>query len=109
MLLLCNCIKFALFAVKLLHLRDDDAICVRKLVVPWCHGASSILGDHVRVLSYNKTGEWCEAQLMRLRRQERGSHKSGAGAGRALGDFGWVPTSYVTPANGLEKHSWYGS
>ena len=42
----------------------------------------------VRILSYNKSGEWCEA------------HNSN-------GNVGWVPTNYVTPVNSLEKHSWY--
>ena len=44
----------------------------------------------VRILSYNKSGEWCEAH-------------NGAGA------VGWVPSNYVTPVNSLEKHSWYQS
>ena len=39
-------------------------------------------------MSYNKSGEWCEA------------HNSN-------GNVGWVPTNYVTPVNSLEKHSWY--
>ncbi|XP_042867674.1 tyrosine-protein kinase Abl-like isoform X4 [Penaeus japonicus] len=45
-------------------------------------------GEQVRVLSYNKSGEWCEAQ---------------AGSG----EVGWVPSNYITPVNSLEKHSWY--
>lgn len=45
-------------------------------------------GEQVRVLSYNKTGEWCEAHSR-------------------LGQVGWVPSNYVTPVNSLEKHSWY--
>jgi len=44
--------------------------------------------EQVRILSYNKSGEWCEA------------HNN-------LGAVGWVPTNYVTPVNSLEKHSWY--
>ena len=44
--------------------------------------------EQVRILSYNKSGEWCEA------------HNSN-------GSVGWVPTNYVTPVNSLEKHSWY--
>lgn len=48
----------------------------------------SPLGEQVRVLSYNKTGEWCEAH-------------SGAG------EVGWVPFNYITPVNSLEKHSWW--
>jgi abelson tyrosine-protein kinase 1 len=48
------------------------------------------------VLGYNTGGEWCEAQLVRLRRQ-----------GRAAGDIGWVPTAYVAPVNSLDKHTWY--
>merc|ERR1719410_1589007 len=45
-------------------------------------------GEQVRILSYNKSGEWCEAH---------------AGSGTV----GWVPSNYVTPVNSLEKHSWY--
>lgn len=45
-------------------------------------------GEQVRILSYNKSGEWCEAH-------------SGSEA------VGWVPSNYVTPVNSLEKHSWY--
>ncbi|XP_018352418.1 PREDICTED: tyrosine-protein kinase Abl isoform X1 [Trachymyrmex septentrionalis] len=45
-------------------------------------------GEQVRILSYNKSGEWCEA------------HSSS-------GQVGWVPSNYVTPVNSLEKHSWY--
>jgi abelson tyrosine-protein kinase 1 len=42
----------------------------------------------VKILSYNKSGEWCEAH---------------SGSGRV----GWVPSNYVTAVNSLEKHSWY--
>lgn len=45
-------------------------------------------GEQVRILSYNKSGEWCEA------------HSDS-------GLVGWVPSNYVTPVNSLEKHSWY--
>lgn len=45
-------------------------------------------GEQVRVLSYNRSGEWCEAQS-----------RSGL--------VGWVPSNYITPVNSLEKHSWY--
>ncbi|VEN50106.1 unnamed protein product, partial [Callosobruchus maculatus] len=45
-------------------------------------------GEQVRILSYNKSGEWCEA------------HSSS-------NQVGWVPSNYVTPVNSLEKHSWY--
>ncbi|CAH1124891.1 unnamed protein product [Ceutorhynchus assimilis] len=45
-------------------------------------------GEQVRILSYNKSGEWCEA------------HSSS-------NLVGWVPSNYVTPVNSLEKHSWY--
>ncbi|KAG8193740.1 hypothetical protein JTE90_005038 [Oedothorax gibbosus] len=45
-------------------------------------------GEQVRVLSYNRTGEWCEAQSRTCQ-------------------VGWVPSNYVTPVNSLEKHSWY--
>lgn len=39
-------------------------------------------------MSYNKSGEWCEAHTL-------------------SGGVGWVPSNYVTPVNSLEKHSWY--
>ncbi|XP_068218165.1 tyrosine-protein kinase Abl-like isoform X2 [Palaemon carinicauda] len=45
-------------------------------------------GEQVRVLSYNKSGEWCEAHA-------------------PSGEVGWVPSNYITPVNSLEKHSWY--
>ncbi|XP_076068480.1 tyrosine-protein kinase Abl isoform X2 [Oratosquilla oratoria] len=45
-------------------------------------------GEQVRVLSYNKSGEWCEAHA-------------------SSGEVGWVPSNYITPVNSLEKHSWY--
>ena len=46
-------------------------------------------GEQVRFLSYNRTGEWCEAQSTR-------------------GQVGWVPSNYITAVNcSLEKHSWY--
>ncbi|XP_014292361.1 tyrosine-protein kinase Abl isoform X2 [Halyomorpha halys] len=45
-------------------------------------------GEQVRILSYNKSGEWCEAHS-------------------ASSQVGWVPSNYVTPVNSLEKHSWY--
>ncbi len=47
-----------------------------------------IIGEQVRVLSYNRSGEWCEAQSR-------------------SGQVGWVPSNYITPVNSLEKHSWY--
>ncbi|XP_072015142.1 tyrosine-protein kinase ABL1-like [Amphiura filiformis] len=46
-------------------------------------------GEYVRILGYNKNGEWCEAKKVK-------NNKTG-----------WVPSSYVTPFNSLEKHSWY--
>lgn len=45
-------------------------------------------GQQIRILSYNKSGEWCEAHT-------------------DSGLVGWVPSNYVTPVNSLEKHSWY--
>lgn len=42
----------------------------------------------MRILSYNKSGEWCEAHA-------------------STDQVGWVPSNYVTPVNSLEKHSWY--
>lgn len=69
------------------------------------YGTVMFIGDTVQVLSYNKTGEWCEALLIRLRRQDREPGVKQR-QGRIPGDIGWVPSSYVTPANSLEKHSW---
>ncbi|XP_072176875.1 uncharacterized protein [Diadema setosum] len=46
-------------------------------------------GDQVRILGYNMGGEWCEAKKLKN------------------GKTGWVPSTYVTPFNSLEKHSWY--
>ncbi|XP_022106291.1 tyrosine-protein kinase ABL1-like isoform X2 [Acanthaster planci] len=46
-------------------------------------------GEHVRVISYNQTGEWCEAKKIT-------NNKTG-----------WVPSNYITTSNSLEKHSWY--
>ena len=40
------------------------------------------------MISYNRSGEWCEAQS-------------------ASGSVGWVPANYITPVHSLEKHSWY--
>ena len=40
--------------------------------------------EQVRILSYNKSGEWCEAH-------------------NAQGSVGWVPSNYVTPVNSLGK------
>ena len=41
------------------------------------------------MLSYNKSGEWCEARL----------------SSNSL--VGWVPANYVAPVETLERHSWY--
>ncbi|VDN04108.1 unnamed protein product [Thelazia callipaeda] len=54
-------------------------------------------GDHLRVIGHNKAGEWCEAQLVTVRRE----------SSRRTCCIGWVPSSYIAPANSLEKHSWY--
>lgn len=45
-------------------------------------------GEQVRVISYNRSGEWCEARAMN-------------------GAVGWVPSNYITPVHTLEKHPWY--
>ncbi|CAI4228791.1 unnamed protein product [Auanema sp. JU1783] len=57
-------------------------------------------GDTVRVLGYNKAGEWCEVRLVSARRPDAASQKR-------IGQIGWIPTSYVAPSNSLDKHSWY--
>lgn len=45
-------------------------------------------GDQVKLLGYNKGGEWCEVQ-------NKGS------------SLGWVPSNYIAPVNSLDKFSWY--
>ncbi|KJH44171.1 SH2 domain protein [Dictyocaulus viviparus] len=57
-------------------------------------------GDLVQVMGYNKAGEWCEVRLAATRRSDLASHKR-------VGQIGWVPSSYITPINSLDKHSWY--
>lgn len=59
-------------------------------------------GDQVRVLSYNKTKEWCEARLVYCR--------GGTPNANQLAQqphIGWVPSLYIAPLNSLEKHTWY--
>lgn len=46
-------------------------------------------GDHLNVLSYNKSKEWCEVKNVNN------------------GQIGWVPTSYIKPFTSLENYSWY--
>ncbi|WKY14214.1 hypothetical protein Q1695_000057 [Nippostrongylus brasiliensis] len=57
-------------------------------------------GDTVRVIGYNKTGEWCEARLATTRRSDHAGQKR-------IGRIGWVPSSYIAPLNSLDKHGWY--
>lgn len=47
-----------------------------------------LVGDQVKLLGYNKGGEWCEVQ-------NKGS------------SLGWVPSNYIAPVNSLDKFSWY--
>ena len=47
-------------------------------------------GDHLHILSYNKSREWCEVRNVQ--------HPN---------LIGWVPTSYIKPFNSLENHAWY--
>lgn len=54
----------------------------------------------VRVIGYNKTGEWCEARLATTRRTDNANQKR-------VGRVGWVPSSYIAPLNSLDKHGWY--
>ena len=42
----------------------------------------------MRILSYNKTGEWAEVR-------------------NKAGEIGWVPSNYIAPVNSLDKFSWY--
>lgn len=90
-------------------------------------------GDQVRVLSYNKSREWCEVQLLARRASTTHSKLAspsvsnlGGGGGissscsslgsahssqqlqqQQYGQVGWVPSLYIAPANSLDKHSWY--
>ncbi|CAG2104598.1 unnamed protein product [Medioppia subpectinata] len=52
------------------------------------HQLSLQKGEQFRVLAYNRSGEWCEAQ-------SRG------------GQVGWVPSNYIASVNNLEQYSWY--
>ena len=42
----------------------------------------------MRILGYNKTGEWAEVQ-------------------NKDAQLGWVPSNYIAPVNSLDKFSWY--
>ncbi|KAL3118978.1 hypothetical protein niasHT_003761 [Heterodera trifolii] len=82
-------------------------------------------GDQVRVLSYNKSREWCEVQLVRRCASAKlaspsvqsnlatcsttlgSSSSSLASSSSQYGQIGWVPSLYIAPANSLDKHSWY--
>ncbi|VDM57145.1 unnamed protein product [Angiostrongylus costaricensis] len=57
-------------------------------------------GDLVRVIGYNKAGEWCEARLS-------ATHRSDLASQKRIGQIGWVPSSYIAPVNSLSRHSWY--
>lgn len=70
----------ALLVDMCLNIRDITIFLFIQFIV--------VTGEQVRILSYNKSGEWCEA------------HSSS-------NQVGWVPSNYVTPVNSLEKHSWY--
>lgn len=35
------------------------------------------------------------------------SRRTDAASQKRIGQIGWVPTSYVTPLNSLDKHSWF--
>ena len=47
-----------------------------------------MLGDILKIIDYNKTKEWVNVE---------NKEKS----------IGWVPGSYIAPANSLDKFSWY--
>ncbi|XP_055357949.1 tyrosine-protein kinase Abl-like isoform X2 [Paramacrobiotus metropolitanus] len=46
-------------------------------------------GQQLRVIAYNSTQEWCEAELL------------------SSGMIGWVPSNYISPVSNLESYSWY--
>ncbi|XP_049962448.1 tyrosine-protein kinase Abl isoform X1 [Schistocerca serialis cubense] len=77
---------------NLLQAQEDDDPQLFVALYDFTAGGENQLslkkGEQVRILSYNKSGEWCEAHS-------------------ASGQVGWVPSNYVTPVNSLEKHSWY--
>uniref|UniRef100_A0A5S6R0N9 non-specific protein-tyrosine kinase n=1 Tax=Trichuris muris TaxID=70415 RepID=A0A5S6R0N9_TRIMR len=66
-------------------------------------------GDHVRVLYYHESGDWCRAEIIRLKRDDlKASTGSHALTGKRVpGRIGWVPSAYIAPVNSLEKHTWY--
>lgn len=68
--------------------QNSHAVCCVGTLVLMVIMFAVLVGEQVRILSYNKSGEWCEAHS-------------------AAGQVGWVPSNYVTPVNSLEKHSWY--
>ncbi|KAG7313135.1 hypothetical protein JYU34_000224 [Plutella xylostella] len=75
----------------LAHVEDEDPQLFVALYDFQAAGDNQLTlkkGEQVRIVSYNKSGEWCEAH-------------------RLAGGVGWVPSNYVTPVNSLEKHSWY--
>ena len=63
----------------------------------------SFTGDLFRVLGFNDTGEWCEAQLVSSPRLNGGN--PGDGGFQQL--LGWVPFNHIAAANSRHSHSWY--
>ena len=57
-----------------------------------------ISGDLLKVLGFNETGEWCEAQLVQ-------SQNNSPDTIQQL--LGWVPFNYIAPYNSKSTHSWY--
>jgi hypothetical protein len=49
-------------------------------------------GDHVHILAFNNTNEWCEVRSV---------------TNPATTTTGWVPASYLAVYNSLENYSWY--
>ncbi|CAB3410185.1 unnamed protein product [Caenorhabditis bovis] len=54
--------------------------------------------DQVRVLGYNKGGEWTEAVLYQVRN---------GNSQRKVGQVGWVPSNFIAPLHCLDRYSWY--
>ncbi|KAI6173722.1 Tyrosine-protein kinase [Aphelenchoides besseyi] len=61
-------------------------------------------GDQVRVLGYNKTREWCEAQLVAVKQRNAAGTTAMTAAAPLVG---WIPSLYIAPYHDLSKHSWY--
>jgi len=59
------------------------------------------VGYQLRVKRYNTSGEWCEVRVISTENQAEEFKCA------KVGDLGWVPSNYITPAASLSNHAWY--